>query len=202
MQLARPMTAAERDYLELLKKNLDAALQQMLIAAGIAALPLGFLVSTLSSRTGFRADTMAAILATLILSGLTAAVLIYGGQMNKGVLWRAGDWQLRERLGEDLLGRTALSVRATLDDKFTEATRAAWSRRATEQGGRRYYLRVDGQRFEVSGLRWLAAEVGSTVQLVYAERSRVVLEVNGLPDRLSGPWDHAQEGPQRAFKPG
>lgn len=201
MPLARPLTTAERDYLGVLKKNLDAALNQLLLTCGIAALPVGFLVSTLSSRGGFRADTLAAMLAALILAGLTAAVLIYGGQKSKGLTWRTGDWRLRERIGEDLLGRTAISVHARLDDKFTEKARAPWAFKPADDAAKRYYLRVDGRQFEVSGARWLAADIGGLIQLIHAERSGVVLEIDGLPDRLGG--QTAPEGPQlRLFKPG
>ncbi|MEB3283991.1 MAG: hypothetical protein VKN33_01725 [Candidatus Sericytochromatia bacterium] len=202
MSLARPLTHAERDYLDVLKKNLDGALFQFSLTCGIAILPLGFIVSTFGSPSGRGTDMVAALIAGLILMALTSGVLFYGGQRSNGLAWRRGDWRLRERIAEDLLGRTALTLHGAVEEKLVEPARSVLALKPSTTGTRRYFLRVDGRRFEVSYPRWLGVDPERPIQLTYAERSGVVLSIEGVPDRLSGPSNDSDPSPPRAFKPG
>lgn len=181
---SRPLTGEEREYLTLLKAGLDAALQGAAITVGLAALPVGFLLSAMGPRRGLGGDQVALVLAVAILAGLTWAVIAYTGKGARGRTLRRGDLRLRTRLAEDLDERAAEVVSGEVEAKADVALKPWYQRKAERGAPRRFWLVVRGRRFEVTAARWLATAVGQPIALEYAARSGVVLVIDGVRDRL------------------
>lgn len=178
------MTGEEREYLGLLKAGLDQALQGAAITVGLAALPLGFLISALGPRRGFGGDQVALVLAVAILAGLTWAVIAYSGKGARTRPLRRGDLRLRARLAEDLADRAAETIRGEVQGKADEVLKPWWKRKAERGAPRRFWLVVAGRRVEVTPARWLATAVGQPIDLEVAPRSNVALVIDGVRDRL------------------
>jgi hypothetical protein len=97
---------------------------------------------------------------------------------------RAGDLRLRSRLAEDLVERQARTVVGPVSNKVQEPVRPWYGWRARADAPNRCWLVVAGERLEVSPVRWLATPVGMDVAVTVADRSGVVLAIDGVRERL------------------
>ncbi|MEB3221976.1 MAG: hypothetical protein VKS61_07840 [Candidatus Sericytochromatia bacterium] len=183
MTARRALAPEELEHLGTLKGSLDGALNGALLTAGLTALPVGFVAAALRGGGG-AGDPVALVLAAGILGGLTAAVVWLGGARGRAPLLRAGDLRLRARLAEDLAERQARAVDGIVSAKHQEAERPWYAWRARQGAPRRCWLEVAGERLEVTPARWLATPLGLQMAFTVADRSGVVLAIDGVRERL------------------
>jgi hypothetical protein len=179
----RALSPEELDHLGAVKAALDAALTGALTTAGLSALPVGFVLAGVRGGAG-GGDPLALALAAAILGGLTAAVVGFGGSRGRPPAFRAGDLRLRSRLAEDLVEQQARTVVGPVAHKVQEPVRPWYAWRARSDAPNRCWLVVAGERLEVSPVRWLATPVGMDLAVTVADRSGVVLAIDGVRERL------------------
>lgn len=174
----RPLRPEEVNYLKTYKSSLDASLQALWITVGLVGLPAVFLFFTLTSnQTG--GDRLSLALAGIILLGLMGAVVYYTARESRTKKLKLEDARLFKGLVEDLREEEATSETVTLTGKETRQS-------GEEEGARKlFFLVVGSQRFQVTGSRWMSLQTGEDVALEYAAHSKVVLTVNGEPERLA-----------------
>lgn len=175
----RPLRAEEINYLKLYKTSLDASLQALWITIGLVGLPTIFLFFTLTSpQSG--GDKFSMALAGIILIGLMGAVVYYTARESKTKKLKLEDARLFKGLVEDLRLEEAASETVTLTGKETRQAEQ-------EEGSSRklFFLVVGDRRYQVTGSRWMSLQTGEDIALEYAVHSRVVLTINGEPERIS-----------------
>ncbi|MEB3329127.1 MAG: hypothetical protein VKQ33_07845 [Candidatus Sericytochromatia bacterium] len=190
----RPLAAEELEHLGAVKASLDAALTGAVTTAGLAALPVGFVLAAVRGGAGL-GDPLALALAAGILGALTAAVVGLGGSQGRSPVLRAGDVRLRARLVDDLAERQARTVAGPVAGKVQVPVRPWHAWRARADAPKRCWLEVAGERYEVSPARWLATPVGLPVTLTVAARSGVVLAFDGVREWLPAGPRPRPEGP-------
>lgn len=175
-QATRPLSGAERYYLDGRRSSMGAALASRGLALGLLALPVGFLLLNGGSWRALDGQSLAGLAATAILSLLVVGILFYGPGATKGPAgW--GELKRHKALGEDLqLGR--LHWRQG-------AVRRRWTKAPRGRGQTRYWVDLGpGWTAELSGARWLALQEGMAVEAWLAPASGEVLELNGQAHRL------------------
>lgn len=174
----RPLTDPEMAYLKRLKTSLDASWHALLITLGLVALPLAFLGLTVaSSHSG---DRLALVAAGVIMTGLIGAVVYYSarGQAQKKLDWRTT--QRFRGLIADLASPEAIKERVALTGKQIDK-----KGKDPETARREYWLVAGEARYQVTAEHYMAYGTGDVIELEVARASRVVLAINGEPDRLT-----------------
>lgn len=174
----RPLTDAEIAYLKRLKSALDASWQALMITLGLVALPLAFLGLTVaSSHSG---DRIALVAAGVIMTGLIGAVVYYSA---RGQAQRKLDWRATARfrgLIADMASPEAVRERVAITGKQVER-----KGKDPETARREYWLLAGEARYQVTPEHYMAYGTGDVLELEVARASRVVLAINGEPDRLA-----------------
>lgn len=170
----RPMRPDEAAYLERYRETLKGTLSGAAIAVGFLALPLGFL--TLSWASNGRSELGSLVLAGVILLGLIAGVIGFSGRGWAPLVnaWTAlMEWR---GLREDFEAQQVTVEAVRIDAKN--------SPKAASGKGRVYELRAGRRRFRVSARTYLGVAPGTSLTFEYASHSRVLLAVDGEPERL------------------
>lgn len=179
----RPLTRNERDYLERTKASLDAALQALLVTLGLLALPIGFLIFTMTGRGGWSGDKLSTAIAGTIMLGLVAAVVYYTALGRQEIGFDRRAFKTWRGLGIDLAAGMAEEQARPITGKVQETLK-----RTTPTGPNRAYYLVAGElRFKVSASTWMAHAEGEEPVWAYAPHSGVLLAVDADPDRLRLP---------------
>jgi hypothetical protein len=171
------MSAEERDYLAAYKASLDEAWRGFWLTLGFWGLPAGFVASSFSPAHG--GDRWAIALASVIIFAFIGAIITYSPQGGKTRRLTLADLRAPGRLEEDLIAREVEEVRVTITGR-----RMAGPKKRDEQKGRRFFVQAADRTFEVTALRYMSLVEGKEVELAFAPASGMLVEVDGLRERL------------------
>lgn len=179
----RPLTRAEREYLESHQQLLDGAFQAFLLSAGMLALPFAFVAFTLGSGRGWSTERLSTALAGFIMLGLVGAVTYYSTLGRQPLRFDWAAFKERRALRMDLEDDEALEEARTVTGKEQRTLPGS----SADGPRRQLYVTLGDRRFQVSPMHWMALAEGQTVTISYAPQSGVVLALDGRADRLRLP---------------